>query len=129
MLQFVVDVDINLSSDAYPRQKSKTQEHLFVSYLDVLPDCIDDHWSGLCVDTHKTCQSRIKFVLRRLKIMICLSKEDYQNIGNCQFRLLVICQPTVLLAFCRATDYCFSKEEQVTTSIAENIFCPEQHCM
>ena len=65
--------------------QSRTQIHkyLSVSYLDVLPDCIDDHWPGLCVDTHKTCQSGIKLVLRRLKIMTRLSKEDCQNVGYC----------------------------------------------
>ena len=37
------------------------------TYLDVLPDGIDDNWPGLRVNSHETSQSRIKFILRRLK--------------------------------------------------------------
>ena len=37
------------------------------TYLDVLPDSIDDNWPGLRVNSHEAGQSGIKFILRRLK--------------------------------------------------------------
>ena len=37
-----------------------------LSYLNVLPYCIHNHWSGLCVNTHETGQPGFQFVLRWL---------------------------------------------------------------
>lgn len=37
-----------------------------LSYLNVLPYCIHNHWSGLCVNTHETRQPGFQFVLRWL---------------------------------------------------------------
>ena len=42
-------------------------DQISFTYLDVLPDGIDDNWPGLCVNSHETSQSRIKFILWRLK--------------------------------------------------------------
>ena len=37
-----------------------------LSYLNVLPYCIHNHWPGLCVNTHETSQPGFQFVLRWL---------------------------------------------------------------
>lgn len=55
-----------------------------LSYLNVLPYCIHNHWSGLCVNTHETGQPGFQFVLRWLIMNSTKTKTSSMFMGQTQ---------------------------------------------